>query len=66
MPGEMMNHDKLKEFSMISAVITSSLEGMFKAQDLLVDLLLKECDIPAEMKKTMIDDMNKVIGVQKL
>ena len=62
----MMNHDKLKEFSMISAVIASSLEGMFKAQDLLVDLMLKECDIPAEMKETMIDDMNKVIGVKKL
>jgi hypothetical protein len=61
-----MNHDKLKEYSMVSAIITSSLEGLFKAQELLVDLMCRECDIPVEMKKHMIDDMNKVIGVQKL
>lgn len=61
-----MNHDKLKEFSKIAAMITSSMEGLLKAQDALVDLLLKECDIPAALKETMIEDMNKVIGVQKL
>lgn len=61
-----MNHDKLQEFSRISAIITSSLEGLFTAQSLLVELLCKECDIPLGMKEMLIMDMNKVIGVKKL
>ncbi len=61
-----MNHEKLQEFSKIATMITSSMEGLLKAQDALVDLLLKECDIPEQLKETMIQDMNKVIGVHKI
>lgn len=61
-----MKHDKLQEFTKISAMITSSLEGLFTAQSLLVELLCKECDIPLGMKEMLITDMNNVIGVIKL
>lgn len=60
-----MNHDKLHEYSHISAVITAGMESLFKAQELLVELMCKECDIPHAMKEQLIDDMNKVIGVKK-
>lgn len=29
-------------------------------------LMCKECDIPIEMKGTMIDDMNKIMGIKKI
>lgn len=61
-----MNYDKIKEFSMISAVITSGLESMFQAQYLLVDMMCRECDMPLEMKEQILNDMNKVIGVKKI
>ena len=62
----MMRHDKLQEFSKIAAGITAAMDCLIQVQSLFVDLLLKECDIPAEMKETMIEDMNKVIGVNKI
>jgi hypothetical protein len=61
-----MDHDKLKEFSHLSAVITSGIECLLNAQDLLVDLMCKQCDIPVIMKPQIIEDMNKVIGVNKI
>lgn len=64
--GLIMNHDKLKQFSKIAAGITAAMDTLVQVQSLFVDLLLKECDIPQEMKETMINDMNKVIGVIKL
>lgn len=62
----MMKHDKLQEFSKIAAGITAAMDCLIQVQELLVDLLLKECDIPDEMKETMIEDMNKVIGLNKI
>lgn len=61
-----MNHEKLREFSVIAATISACMEGLLKAQELLVDLICKECDIPEEMKTIMIDDMNKAMGIKKL
>lgn len=61
-----MNHKKLEEFSKITAGIGACMDGLLQVQELLVDLLLKECDIPLQMKQTMIDDMNKVMGIKKL
>lgn len=60
-----MNHDKMKEFSKVTAIIGSSMSGLLQAQDLMMELMCKECDIPLEMKEGMIEDMNKVIGIQK-
>lgn len=59
-----MNHNKMQEFSKIAAMITSSMEGLLKAQELLVEIMCKECDIPLALKPQMIEDMNKVIGVK--
>lgn len=56
----------MQEFSIIAATITSALEGLFKAQESLVELMCKECDIPVEFKPQMVEDMNNVIGVKKL
>ena len=64
--GEIMNHSKLQEYSKIASGITVAMDTLIQVQELFVDLLLKECDIPHEMKETMIQDMNKVIGVVKL
>lgn len=61
-----MNHKKLEEFSRISARISTAMEGLLHAQEMLVELLCKDCDIPLEMKHPMIDDMNKAIGIKKL
>ena len=61
-----MNHNKMQEYSRIGAMITSSLEGLFKAQDALIALMCQECDIPAELKDNLLADMNKVIGVKTL
>jgi len=61
-----MKHDKLQEYSKIAAGITAPMDTLIQVQSLFVDLLLKECDIPVEMKETMINDMNKVIGVNKI
>jgi hypothetical protein len=64
--GGTMNHQKLQEFSKIAAGITAAIDSLVQVQSLFVDLLLKECDIPEQLKETMINDMNKVIGVHKL
>ena len=61
-----MNHNKLEEFAKLTACIGACMDGLLQAQELLVDLMCKECDIPIEMKETMINDMNKVMGIQKL
>ena len=61
-----MNHDKLRQYSHVSAVIGSGIASLLKAQDLLIDLMYKECDIPESIKKTMADDMNGIIGIKKL
>ena len=59
-----MNHEKLKEYSHIAACITSAMDTLLNVQSLFVDLLLKECDIPTELKETILKDMDKVIGVR--
>lgn len=64
--GEIMNHNKLEEFSKITACIGSCMDGLLQAQALLVELMCKECDIPVELKERMIDDMNKVMGIKKI
>lgn len=61
-----MNHVKLQEYSKIAAGITAAMDTLIQVQSLFVDLLLKECDIPVEMKEGMIRDMNKQIGVNEL
>ena len=61
-----MKHEKLQEYSKIAAGITAAMDTLIQVQSLFVDLLLKECDIPHELKETMIGDMNKVIGVNKI
>lgn len=65
-PGDIMNHAKLQEYSKIAAGITAAMDTLVQVQSLFVDLLLKECDIPEQLKETMIQDMNKVIGVHKI
>lgn len=60
--GDIMNHDKLQEYSKIAAGITATMDTLIQVQSLFVDLLLKECDIPHEIKETMLKDMNKFIG----
>ena len=62
--GDIMNHDKLNEFSKVTACIGSCLDGLLQAQELLVELMCKECDIPLAIKPQMIEDMNKVMGVK--
>ena len=62
--GDIMNHDKLNEFSKVTACIGSCLDGLLQAQELLVELMCKECDIPLSIKPQMIEDMNKVMGVK--
>ncbi len=61
-----MNHDKLQEFSKITAGIGACMDGLLQVQQLLVELMCKECDIPLEMSQHMIDDMNKVMGIKKI
>lgn len=61
-----MNHDKLQEYSKLTACIGAAMDGLLQAQEMLVDLMCRECDIPIEMKETMISDMNKVMGIKKL
>lgn len=61
-----MNHNKLQEYSKIAAGVTAAMDTLIQVQLLFVDLLLKECDIPEEMKEGMIRDMNKQIGVHEL
>lgn len=46
-----MKHEKLQEYSKIAAGITAAMDCLVQVQSLFVDLLLKECDIPQEMKK---------------
>ena len=60
-----MNHDKLKEFSRVFAQISVGIEALFKAQLFLAEVMSKECDIPLEITKVMIEDMNNTIGVKK-
>lgn len=61
-----MNHDKLKEYSKIAAMVTVGLESLLKAQDLLAMRMCIECEIPVEMKAQMIEDMNKAIGIKRV
>ena len=61
-----MKHEKLQEFSKITAGITAAMDTLIQVQSLFVDLLLKECDIPVKMKEGMIRDMNKQIKVHEL
>ena len=61
-----MNHHKLQEFSKLAACIGACMDGLLQAQELLVDLMCRECDIPIEMKETMINDIKKVMGIKKL
>ena len=60
--GLIMKHDKLQEYSKIAAGITAAMDTLIQVQSLFVDLLLKECDIPHQLKETMLKDMNKCIG----
>ncbi len=64
--GDIMNQDKLQEFSRIAAGITVAIDSLVQVQSLFVDLLIKECDIPQEIKESMIKDMNSIIGVHKI
>ena len=59
-----MNHDKLNDFSKITACIGSCLAGLLDAQEMLVELMCKQCDIPLELKPKMLEDMNQVMGVK--
>lgn len=59
-----MDYEKFKEFSEISSMIMSSIEGLLKAQDLLVDMMCDKCDIPKDMKPQIIQDINKSIYAQ--
>jgi len=61
-----MNHEKLKDFYEINAIIGNCVAGLLKAQELLVELMCNNCDIPTEMKDTLITDMNQLIGIKKL
>lgn len=61
-----MNHAKLEQFSKITAAIGACMDGLLQAQELLVELMCQECDIPLELKSKMVDDMNKVMGIKKL
>lgn len=61
-----VNHAKLQEYSKIAAGITAAMDTLLQVQSLFVDLLLKECDIPVQMKDDMIKDMNKRIGEIKI
>lgn len=61
-----MNHDKLNEFSKITACIGSCMDGLLLAQEMMVDLMCRECNIPIELKEKMIYDMNYVMGIKKL
>lgn len=59
-----MNHDKLNEFSKVTACIGSCIDGLLQAQDMLAELMCKHCDIPLSLKPKMIEDMNQVMGVK--
>lgn len=61
-----MNHDKLQEYSKIAAGITAAMDTLIQVQSLFVDLLIKECDMPLEIKEIMLKDMNKFIGKQPI
>lgn len=56
-----MNYHKLKEFSKIAAGITAAIDALMENQSLLVDLMLKECDIPCELKDDILKDMRTVV-----
>lgn len=64
--GVIMDQDKVQEFAKLTASISSSMAGLLDAQKLLVKLMCKEGGFPLEMQETMINDMNKVIGIKKL
>lgn len=61
-----MNKEKLEEFSKITASIGSVIDGLLKTQELLVNLMCKECGIPYGMKGKIIEDMNKVMGIKAI
>lgn len=62
--GVNMNHERLNEFSKITACIGSCMDGLLQAQEMLVELMCKYCDIPLALKPQMIEDMNKVMGIK--
>lgn len=64
--GDRMDHEKLNQFSEITAQIGSGMDALLKAQELLVQLMCEQCNIPIEMKEKMIDDMYHIIGIKKL
>ncbi len=61
-----MNKEKFNEYSRLTACIGSCMDGLLQAQEMLVNLMCRECDIPIELKPQMIEDMNKVMGIKKL
>ena len=61
-----MSRNKLEEFSKITACISAGIDGLLKAQELMIDLMCKECGIPESLKPELIEDMNKTVGIKKL
>jgi hypothetical protein len=61
-----MNNDKMNEFTKIAAQIGSSMEGLLNAQELLMDLMLKECAMNEELKPHLLENMYAVMGFKKL
>ena len=64
--GVVVVRNKLEQFSEITACIGVCMAALFEAQKMLVDLMCEECNIPSDMKPTILNDMNKVMGVKKL
>ncbi len=58
-----MNREKLNEFTKITAHIGSCMSVLIQAQDLLVELMCSECDLPLSMKPQLIEDMIKAMGI---
>jgi hypothetical protein len=61
-----MNKEKFQEYSKLTACIGSCMDGLMQAQEMLVDLMCRECDIPIEMKPQLLEDMNKCMGIKKI
>lgn len=63
--GDRMNHEKLEQFSQITAAIGSGIDALLQAQELLVQLMCEQCNIPIEMKQDIINNMNHIIGIKR-
>lgn len=61
-----MDRNKFEEYSKLTACIGACMDGLLQAQELLVDLMCRECDIPIELKPQLLEDMNKTMGIKKL